>query len=114
LQKIFSNLQYKKIKIPFYSSLLGGSAVQLNAQHFMRVGREPIQFDLALDHMGDQFEGHYDYIDVGPFGSLAGIVRQSKMLDNDARSFSLLSPFGDPCQMFQKLLEEKADVIHMY
>jgi trans-AT polyketide synthase, acyltransferase and oxidoreductase domains len=108
LRMIFSELAIENPKIPFYSSVLGGRAERLAADHFLRVGREPIHFVDALMKMVASSETAYDFIDVGPFGSLAGIVKQKLAKKGEVQCFPLLSPFANSHQLFEKLVKEKA------
>lgn len=109
LRDIFSKLSVEKPEIPFYSSLLGGRAERLDAHHFLRVGRDPIHFSDALKDMVGSSITSYDFIDLGPFGSLTDVIKQSLAVEEDGvQCYPLLSTFADSRQLFTQLVEEKA------
>jgi len=106
LREIFGELSIENPQTPFYSSLLGGSVETLDASHFMRVGREPIRFIDALKELIGEPQAVYDFIDLGPSGSLAGIVKQYLPADERDRSFALLSLFSNPRDQYERLMAQ--------
>jgi trans-AT polyketide synthase/acyltransferase/oxidoreductase domain-containing protein len=106
LRDIFGELFLEKPHTPFYSSLLGGRVEALSAAHFLRVGREPIHFIEALNTLLGEPDVEYDFIDLGPSGSLAGIVKQYLPAGEKDRSFALLSLFSNPRDQFERLMAQ--------
>jgi acyl transferase domain-containing protein len=106
LGEIFASLDVRRPDVPFYSSALGGQAEILDAQHFLRVGRGPINFAETLTALTNDI-GHLDFIDLGPFGSLAGIVKKSMAGSGDRKCYGVLSPFGNSAEAFRQVIEEK-------
>jgi len=104
LRDIFAELSIEKPQTPFYSSLLGRRVETLTSSHFIRVGREPIYFIDALQKLIGAREAVYDFIDIGPSGSLAGIVKQYLPTEQGARSFALLSLFSNPRDQYESLM----------
>ncbi|MBL4837423.1 MAG: acyltransferase domain-containing protein [Kordiimonadaceae bacterium] len=106
LEEIFTSLDIKKPAVPFYSSALGRQLETLDAQHFLRVGRGPINFAETLVALSNTMN-NIDFVDVGPFSSLAGIVKKSPAGQMGSKCYGILSPFGNSHEIFQQMLAEK-------
>lgn len=104
LRDIFSDLDIQSPHTLFYSSLLGGRVEALDASHFMRIGVEPIHFVDALQGLlGGMCRG-YDFIDLGPSGSLAGLIKPYLSSDEKERCLAVLSLFTNPRDQYEKLM----------
>ncbi|MFC3051545.1 acyltransferase domain-containing protein [Kordiimonas pumila] len=92
LAQVFSDFEVHPLKMKFYSSLKGGEVHSLSASHFGKVGRNPINCASALSSL--LLANNYDtLVDVGPFGSLAGIIKKMPEAKSKA-CHVILSPFN--------------------
>lgn len=104
LRKIFSDFPIKPLGMSFYSSLTGGKVDSLSALHFGKVGRDPINCAEALSTLlaGDDCD---TLIDVGPFGSLAGVIK--KMPAAKAKNCHvILTPFNSSLETIRTTVRE--------
>ncbi len=106
LEAIFMSLEIKNPSVPFYSSALGKQVETLDAHHFLRIGRGPVYFSDALSALVKTLKGP-DFVDLGPSGSLAGIVRKSLADTAGCKCYGILSPFGNSYQILQQVIVEK-------
>jgi acyl transferase domain-containing protein len=102
LLDIFSQLNIKPLKMSFFSSLTGGKLDYLSARHFVKVGREPINFLQALFHLleSNDFSA---FIDVGPFGSLASVIKKTPGFKNHI-CHTILNPFRSSAETMEEVV----------
>jgi acyl transferase domain-containing protein len=64
----------------------------LPEDHLWQVTREPIRFQRTIQHL--ESEGRYQYIDVGPSGTLATFTKYALPVTSNSRVHAILSPYG--------------------
>jgi bacillaene synthase trans-acting acyltransferase len=90
-QSFLASYRYQKPDIPIISSLSGGPAPEIAAAHFWDVVRKPIYFQntsLALEK-----SGCFNYIDIGPSGTLANFIKLNLPRDSMSQCYSIMTPF---------------------
>ncbi|MCC5467073.1 acyltransferase domain-containing protein [Pelosinus baikalensis] len=99
IHKIF----FKKPGIPIISSLLSGNAIEFSPKYFWDIARQPIYFEKTIL----KFEkiGQFNYIDLGPSGTLANFVKKILNKDSLSQIYDVLTPFGQDIKKFEKIKE---------
>ena len=72
------------------------------ASHFWNVARQPIQFMATIQHLEKM--NHYDYIDVGPSGTLATFVKYNLAPSSSSQSKTLMTPMKNDLEILDKCL----------
>ncbi len=90
-QSFLRHYRYQKPEIPIISSLLGGPATEIDAAHFWDVIRKPICFQTTCLEL--EKNSCYNYIDVGPSGTLANFTKQILPRDTMSQCYSIMTPF---------------------
>ncbi len=101
---------YRKPQIPILSSLRGDSIYEYNGEYLWNVIRQPICFRNTINSMDKERE--YLYVDVGPMGTMANLVKYIKKETvnnsefNQTEICSIINPFGSEVKNLTKLFEK--------
>jgi bacillaene synthase trans-acting acyltransferase len=90
-RNFLQNFRYKKPDIPIISCLLSGRTTEISAAYFWKVVREPVRFQQTNIEL--EKDGCFDYIDVGPSGTMANFTKQNLSKDSRSRCYSIMTPF---------------------
>jgi acyl transferase domain-containing protein len=77
------------------------------ADYFWDVARKPIQFMRAFNQL--ELTGPWQYIDVGPAGTLANFVKQNLSVQSASQHHTVMTPFGSELRNLDRL----ATALHM-
>lgn len=106
VRSAFAGVNWRAPEIPIISCRLGGVLPGLDAaamgEHFAAVGRETVHFDAALKAARTTLDPGASFVDIGPSGTLAGLVRQALGTRGQARCLVLFSPFADGTMDFDR------------
>lgn len=92
-------------KLSWVSCGLGAEVQSLDRQHFTHLARNPILFREAVRDVRRRFPGEtLHWLDVGPSGTLATFVK--KNLGADAKTYVLMSPFGNDAQRLEQVARQ--------
>lgn len=103
-----ASLDFAPPRVPVISCRTGARVEALSDEHFRKVGREPILFREALQHVLKTESGDLDFVDIGPAGTLAGFVRQHLPDGGGHRTFTVMSPFIDDREGFRQVTQQLA------
>ncbi|MBP2630244.1 MAG: 6-deoxyerythronolide-B synthase, partial [Firmicutes bacterium] len=98
-----SKFLFEKPKIPVISCLLSGCVTNFSAQYFWDIIRQPICFQKTIIKLEEQ--GQFNYIDLGPSGTLANFVRKNLSKDSFSQAYDVLNPFGQDVKKIEKIKE---------
>jgi rhizoxin biosynthesis acyltransferase len=87
-----SKRQYSVPKVPFVSSMYARKIDEFTADHSWTVIREPIQLFKTVKYLEGQ--GSFNYIDLGPGGSLTNAIKRIVGRDAASRVYQVLTPFA--------------------
>lgn len=101
-----------RLQLPLVSCLLGRCADTLPDDYFWQVGRSPILFREALGDLLGRRTETYDFVDIGPAGTLSGFVRQNLRGADESRHrlFPIMSPYSDDHEGFSAVVRQLARV----
>lgn len=101
-------LKHKGLNTPgirFVSSLYGKEVQKLAPDYFWRVIREPIRFAEAAAYV-NSLEEDCVYIDVGPSGTLANLLKKINGGDRSVSAHSIITPFHQDGKNVEKLVSQ--------
>jgi acyl transferase domain-containing protein len=101
-QAHFRSLALEPPKIPLVCCACGAILTTLPRDYFWQVTRQPILFPQAV--LSAEGAGANEYIDVGPSGTLAALLKHVLPADSRSTLRQILSPFGREWENFQNLL----------
>ncbi len=101
--KILDSVSFNKLRLPLYSTVTTRRIDYLNDGHFWRTAREPIRFMEALESI-DHNTG-YRYIDLGPTGTMANLMRYRRGLSSSPDVFPIITPFNNSQLNYSRLLD---------
>lgn len=100
--ELYGQLGSRMPKIPLYCASHIQSLEEINAHVFWNVVRGPIQFQETIRWM--EHTGPHQYIDVGPSGTLATILKYALAPNSQSQPFPVLSPFKQSVKNLNQLL----------
>jgi malonyl CoA-acyl carrier protein transacylase len=83
-------------KLPMLCCEQAGRAAHLSPRYFWNVARRPIRFKSTIELL--EQEGHYRYIDAGPSGTLAGLLKYILPRNSRSTVASIMSPYDRDLQ----------------
>ena len=92
LQDLFSKLTLKPAKINLISCENTRCTNQISFDHLWKVARNPIMFQKTIQLVENS--GRYNYIDIGPSGTLANFVKYNLTNKSTSRIFAAVTPFN--------------------
>jgi trans-AT polyketide synthase/acyltransferase/oxidoreductase domain-containing protein len=102
--EILASVSFSKSRIPFYSSVEARCIEHLDGEYFWRTARDPIRFMEAIESI-DNSE-HYRFIDLGPTGTMASLMRYKGDQQSTSNVFPIVTPFSSGHINYTKLLSE--------
>ena len=102
LEKLLAGMAGRSVKIPIVCCARAGRIGQLTAECFWKIAREPIRFYETIVSLEQQ--GTNLYIDAGPAGSLAAVLKGVLSPHSRSLVMSTLTPFHNEEQNLEDLL----------
>lgn len=97
----FKKQHFNQPKIPFISSSSPQQQVStVSSSHFWDIIRQPIQFMTTIQYL--EQENHYDYLDVGPSGTLATFIKYNLTAPSRSKALALMTPMADDLISLEK------------
>ena len=91
-QLFFQSLEFKPASIPIVCCAHTTILNQLPPNFFWDVAQEPVRFQQTIGNL--ERDGHYQYIDVGPAGTLATFLKYGLPKQSSSKVFTIMTPFG--------------------
>jgi Polyketide synthase modules and related proteins len=98
--KELNSCVFKHAEIPMISCLDGNIINKISKTYLWDVVRKPIEFAKAIGMM-EQL-GSYEYLDLGPSGTLANFVKYNLTIESQSRHTSIITPYSDELQNLDK------------
>jgi bacillaene synthase trans-acting acyltransferase len=95
---------FKRPEIPVISCLLSGHVTEFSPGYFWNVVRQPINFQKTIFKIIKE-NGQFNYIDLGPSGTLANFVKQNLSRDSVSQVYDILNLFGQDIKNLEKVKE---------
>lgn len=86
---------------PVICCALGGVVQEISDDYFWKVARDEIGFMPAIAHM--EQSGAFDYLDLGPSGTLATFLKYLLPQHSASRRFALMTPYGRDAELFASM-----------
>lgn len=87
--------RYAQLRLPMYSSACGGVLAHIDGAHLWRTARLPMRFVEAIEAIPERSDGRgYRFIDLGPTGTMANLVRHHVRRNDTSEIFAIVTPFG--------------------
>jgi bacillaene synthase trans-acting acyltransferase len=83
-------IQFQKPKIPIVSSMTTKEITEVSVEDLWQSIRAPMRFQKTLINLESQ--GTFNYIDVGPSGTLANFVKHQLSLTSNSRQQAVMTP----------------------
>lgn len=109
MSRLFDSLPSKPGRIPLLCCATARMHLDLPGRHFWKIAREPILLRDSIMLMERYRPGLY--IDVGPNGSLAGLIKYLKLPGSRSEARMVLNPFNDERRSLEALLNELGVVV---
>ena len=104
-------LRYRRHTIPLVCCARTGLVEAVTPEQIWNALRQPIEFKRTI--MTLEALGPHDYVDVGPAGTLATMLKYALPPASASRGFPILSPFGQDLKNYERLtLERNRPEIH--
>lgn len=91
-KELLQNLQMKELGLPLVSAAFVAQMTRLPPDFFWEVARRPVSFQDTIAWL--ERRGAADYIDLGPFGTMASLLKCSLDQNSASRTFTILTPFN--------------------
>lgn len=92
---------YQPPSIPYISCVNAGKMGSIPQYYYWDVYRKPIRFQEAIQELENH--GDFDYVDLGPSGTLANFVSYNLEKTSQSQVFTLLTPFGFDAKNLEKI-----------
>ncbi len=102
-KEYLGNTIFQNINIPIISCCYAGRIEKLSTSHLWDIIRKPIQFEKTILHL-ESIEDKNIYIDLGPSGTMATLVKYNLSDTSNSKFFPILDPFGRDIQNFKNLI----------
>ncbi len=107
LVEIFQATNMQTPKLPIFSCQTAQSLEHFDQRHFWDALRQPIQFSKTLANIESKAHNQQEqlvYIDMGPTGTMANLVKQNIRNNPALQCLTALSPFGRDLEALDKVL----------
>jgi len=104
LENLFAGLAGRRFQVPTICCARADRILDLSADYFWKVAREPIRFYESILSFD---QGANLYIDAGPAGSLAAVLKSALPPASRSLVMSTLTPFHNELQNLEALLPLK-------
>ncbi|WP_338551796.1 ACP S-malonyltransferase [Paenibacillus sp. KS-LC4] len=102
-------LSYRQPRVRFYSGVTGRRETALRSEYFWEVARQPIRFAEAVQAL--EREGDCLYVDLGPSGTLANLVKRNFKQNSLSQSYAVLTPYQQDLKNLYKACEQMEQLI---
>jgi acyl transferase domain-containing protein len=102
-EKCLRQLVFRLASVPFVSCVEPEILQVLPDNYFWQVTREQIRFNDAIACL--EARGHYRYIDLGPTGSAATLLKYGLPPTSLSKTAVIFSPFGQDLENLGKVIE---------
>ncbi|MEU4798215.1 ACP S-malonyltransferase [Streptomyces sp. NPDC023327] len=92
-RSVMAGAELKAPRLPVVSCATGGEVDRVTVDHLWRATRLPIEYAGTLAAL--ERRGPFQYVDLGPSGTLHNFTRNGLPATSRSRSLPLLSPLGD-------------------
>jgi acyl transferase domain-containing protein len=99
--RLARTLSYGRVEIPTISAFSGSEVESVSAEYLWDVMRHPVDFHRAVTVMLNR--GDYVFLDVGPSGSLATLVKHALPRGSASSAVSAINQYGRNLQTLSKL-----------
>ncbi|MEJ2118951.1 MAG: hypothetical protein P8Y36_14135 [Alphaproteobacteria bacterium] len=90
--------------VPVVCCALGKTVHEVSAEYFWMVAREEIAFMRTVAWMEEQ--GPFDYVDLGPSGTLATFLRYLLAEKSRSSSHSVMTPYTRDAEQLERVMEQ--------
>jgi acyl transferase domain-containing protein len=104
---ILGTLHYRQPTIPIVCCAQAKLIETVSPATFWNSVRQPIEFARTIAELEKRCP--YDYIDVGPAGTLATFLRYALHTPSASRAYPTLSPFNSDLKNYQRIISEITD-----
>lgn len=107
VEALASQLRLRQARIPVISCHNTETLDQVTTDHFWQTIRQPIRFSQTLARIEREAAARGEsliYLDLGPSGTLANLIRQNIRDRKLPQTFPVLSPFGRDLEKFDEVL----------
>jgi bacillaene synthase trans-acting acyltransferase len=103
--KIVEKISIQQSAIPIISPMAVASRTEYTVEDIWKIVRNPIMFyDTITNFMAtNRLERGYQFIDIGPSGTLANFVKYGLGSKANIKTHSIMSPFGDDLVKYHSL-----------
>lgn len=84
-------------RTPVVCCASGAVLQEIPGDYFWRVARDEIGFTRAITHM--EQSGPFDYLDLGPSGTLVTFLKYLLPKHSNSRSFAVMTPYGRDAEL---------------
>lgn len=95
------DLKIRELSVPLISASQVGTITHLAPDFFWEVVRRPVRFDETIAWLEKQ--GCYNYVDLGPTGTLATFLKYALDRTSLSRAFTTMTPFNRTVDNLQRL-----------
>jgi acyl transferase domain-containing protein len=89
-----AKVQLRPPQLPIFSCVNPAAQPPGHTGHFWNVVRSPVLFQQVVHDF--ESRGSFSYVDLGPRGTLAALVKQNLSPHSASRAFAAINPFGAP------------------
>lgn len=100
-KNFLQNFSFKRPEITKISCSLGSRVMEISAEFLWNAVRKPICFQKTILEL--EKNNQFNYIDLGPSGTLANFTKKILNKDSLSQSYVLLTPFEGEIKMFEKI-----------
>lgn len=99
-------LRYRQPVIPLVCCAQTGALEAVTAESLWRSVRKPIEFERTVAEL--ETRGPWRYVDVGPAGTLATMLKYALPSKSGSQAYPILTPFGGALRNYQRLTSEQS------
>ncbi|WP_330478638.1 ACP S-malonyltransferase [Streptomyces platensis] len=92
-RSVMAQTELKPPRIPVVSCATAGEVGRITVDHLWRATRQPIEYEATLAAL--ERRGPYQYLDLGPSGTLHNFARNGLPTGSRSRSLPLIGPLGE-------------------
>jgi bacillaene synthase trans-acting acyltransferase len=102
-KSLLCKISFNNAEIQVIACSLNDCVTRFSATYFWDVIRQPIYFQKTILKLEKQ--GQFNYIDLGPSGTLANFVRRNLSKNSLSQVYDLLTAFGQDVKKLEKVKE---------
>jgi acyl transferase domain-containing protein len=103
---VLGKLRYRQPVIPLICCARSGALEALTPESLWNSVRSPIEFERTIAEL--ETRGPWYYVDVGPAGTLATMLKHALPSESDSQAYPILTPFGGELRNYQRLTSERS------